>query len=70
MMFVEDPKRKYLLNTSRMNDVDVGLEFQATKFPVFKDAASKWSYDYASAYRQKFKATELWNPAKMYARSR
>lgn len=40
----------------------LGPTRQATRYPVFKDAKSFWSYDYAGEERKRFKATPMWIP--------
>jgi hypothetical protein len=61
--FHDDPKKKYLMNINRMQkQIQVSNDSQATRFPVYKDAQSKWSFNYAEEYKKRFRATEVWNP--------
>ena len=36
-----------------------------TRYPVFKDVKSLWTYDYAAEERKRFKATPMWVPNPM-----
>jgi len=45
--FRSDIRKKYMVCVNRCGKaVDVSLAHQATRFPVFKNASKKWTFDY------------------------
>ena len=46
---------------SRSDQERIGKDYQAVKFPVFKDVAKQWNFNYAQAEKQRFKGELQWN---------
>ena len=62
-----DPKKKYMIKIAPNYSVEekeklLGPNSQATRYPVFKDVKSKWSFDYAAEEKKRFKGQLLWAP--------
>ena len=52
-------KTKYL--NCQQCQPNVSILNQCSRFPVFKDAANNWRYDYREAEKKRFRGTEVWD---------
>ena len=52
-------KTKYL--HYQQSQPNVSILNQCSRFPVFKDAAANWRYDYRDAEKKRFRGTEVWD---------
>ena len=57
--------KKTFMTTTHSKETTVDLAHQATKFPVFKNVRGLWHFYYAAAERQRFTATEMWEPNRL-----
>ena len=57
--------KKTFLQDKQKKEVEVSLNRQSTRFPVYKDVSRLWHYDYKDAERKRFTATQMWDPTKI-----
>lgn len=63
----QDPSSKYLLKISENYSIEereklLGPSRQASRYPVFKDAGSLWTFNYKAEESKRFKGLGLWSP--------